>query len=524
MRKTLYLLLILTGALSLLVLLGCREDRADQTIVIPPEDNAVRTVSDLAFELTYPQSDDQGHYVAITQPGEVIVEGIVSGPQRPRVIEVNGVPVRPYPVEYIQPYGARSDYPVYRFRAPIVMQPDQEIIVVAREPYDSVRYVYAPNTAATIDRWAVLSDRDPVYVSRLGRAYYANAAYSDAATHLERAAQRDDSPWALYDLGMTYLALDRADDAVITFDRVESRYAAMPDLYYGRGLTYSTMNRMDDAIVNYVRASDLAPDWAEPLVALGLSYYARDLLGDAVGPYDRAIAVLPEWAAPYYGLALVRLDQNRYDDGLVLLREAEQRGPWRARHHEELARKLAAKGNYNAARRQLEIARKLGGSRVGWWTEIERKAPNYRNFDGWPWRVIVTDDGYRIPEDSPWYEGSRKARRHVWETQDTRPRAVGGGDDRDRGGPPTDHGRSDNRGQGGNRGQGVGGGQSDNRGQGGNRGQGNDGARGNGGGQGNSNPGQSGNRGQGGGGNQGGNRGQGGDRGQGGNQGRGGGR
>lgn len=405
-------LCMLSAAVLLLSLLVAGCERQETQVVVPQDEdaNAVGTASDFVVELTYPQSDDEGHYVAVGQPGEVVVEGIVSGPEVPSTISVNGATVQPYEVEYIQPYGTQADYPVYRFRAPLVVQPSDDIVIVAGDPYGGTEYVFVPDSDATVQRWAALSENDPAVVDRLGRAYYAGGAYDQAATHLAQAGEREDSPWALYDLAMTYLALDRADDAIGTFNRIEPVYADMPDLYYGRGLTYSEAGQFDNAIADLVRASDLAPDWAEPLVALGLSYYAQEELGDAAESYEQAIEIWPTWAAPYYGLAEVRLDQGREDEAFPLIHEAQQRGPWRAAHHEALARKLWERGNYVAARRQLEIAERLGDDREPWWAEVERETPDYKPYDRWPWEPKVSGDGYRVADGHPWYDQDRPRR------------------------------------------------------------------------------------------------------------------
>ncbi|MGM0491556.1 MAG: tetratricopeptide repeat protein [Armatimonadota bacterium] len=410
MRKPAAMLVFMGFVCVALLVTGCETEETEVAVPEPQDDEAVRTASDLAVELTYPQSDDEQHYVARTEPGEVTVTGVVSGPQPPEIIEVNGATVRPYEVEHITPYGQPTDYPVYRFRAPVVMQPEDEIVVVARDPYDGVEYAFVPDTDATTNRWDTLADNDPVLADRLGSSYYASQAYDEAVTHLSRAAERENAPWALYDLGMTYLAMERPDDAIDAFNRAEPVYATMPDLYYGRGLTYSTTDRLDDAIADFVQSSDLAPDWAEPLVALGMTHHARDMLADAADDYGRAIDVWPEWAAPYYGLAQVRLEQDRVDDALPLIHEAEQRGPWREEHHEALARMLYEKGNYVAARRQLEIAEKLGNHREEWWDDVYRETPEYQEYDGWPWRPRIEDDGYRVPRDHPWYHEDRPRR------------------------------------------------------------------------------------------------------------------
>jgi len=444
---------------AVLILSGCRSSRDTGTVVSDPTAGAVLSAADLYVELTGPQSDDQGHYVALGEPGSVVVEGLVSGPEPPKHIYVNGAESTFYVVEQIEPWGAPAGYPVYRFRAPAVLTPTDDITVVMGDPYPDVEYVYVADAPATVARWdGLAAGNDPLAVYRLGSAYYDQANYAQAATQLERAVSgREGWAWTLSDLGMAYLALDRADDAISTFDRVTPLYAGMPDLYYERGLAYSTTGSYANAIKDLVQASDLVPNWAEPLLALGLTYYAQKELTQAVKPYERAIAAWPAWAPPYYALAGVRIDQDDQPDALRLINLGVDIGPWRAQHHLELARKLAAKGNDVAAWRQVQIARKLGGDvPASFVDDLRKRQSEPPDADRWPWLAKVEDDT-RIPPGHQWAGPGRSG----GQGQGGGPpgQAAGGppgqqGGGQGQGGGPPEHSSAGGQSQGGGQGQG----------------------------------------------------------------------
>ena len=351
------------AALAVLALMGgCRSGKqtARNVPAEPP-----RAAEEAFVELTFPQSDPEGHCVALSEGSACVIEGTVASREPVRRVSVNGVDVAPYQIEHFSPYDAPEGLGVYRFRAPVIWQPGTRPVVVVSDPPLAREYVYIPDTKATTLYWRQAADATPSDARvqyRLGSALLAQNAYDDAAGHLTTALQGNESaPWTLYQLGMAYLAAGRADDGLKRLDNAVTVYPTFPDAHYARGVAYYDLHRYDQAVTDLTRASGLVPDWAEPLVALGGAYYAQGRLQDADRVYVRASEVWPTWSAPPYALAMVRLDEGRMKEANALLDRAEKLGPWRARHHRELAEKLFAKGNYVAAWRQVQIARKLRG-------------------------------------------------------------------------------------------------------------------------------------------------------------------
>ena len=403
--------ILTVGALAIFLVVGCQR-MEPEVAEVPPVEEEVTDWDELDFavELTYPQSDDQGNYVAVDEPGEVIVEGIASGPEAPGAIDVNGTTVQPYQVENISPYGMDTGHPTYRFRAPVIIQPDAEIVVTVWDPYEGLTYHFSPDTDATLDRWSALAEDDPALEASLARAHYARGEYDEGITYSQNVAEREESGWVLYDLGRSHLALGRTDEAIEFFDRAEVMDANMPDLYLARGQAYHEMGDHDQAIADFEQASELASQWAEPLLALAMTHYEQNRLDMAANHAQQAMDTWPAWPAPYYALAMALLQQDRTEEAVGLIIEAEQRGPWQAERHVELAQMLHERDDPVAARRQLEIAEELGASRAGWWAQVEQATPGYEPVDTWPWLSQAQDDGYRVAMEHPWYRENRPVR------------------------------------------------------------------------------------------------------------------
>lgn len=320
--------------------------------------------NDALVELTYPQSDPDGHYAALGEPGAYAIEGTVASQDPVRRVSVNGVEVAPYRIENYPSYNTPVNVDVYRFRAPATWQPDTRWVVRVTDPPLAREYIYSPDTNATVSYWRQAAKATPADAGlqyRLGNALFgqnSNDAISALATALLGNKQ---APWTLYQLGKAYLAAGQPTEGLNRLNSAITSYPTFADAYYDRGVAYYDLQRYDQAAADLTRASKLAPDWAEPLVALGRIYYAQDKLQNAADVYARAGTVWPTWSVPDYALAMVQLDQGRMKDATAHLDRAEKLGPWRAIHHEQLAEKLFAKGNNVAAWRQVQIAQKLGG-------------------------------------------------------------------------------------------------------------------------------------------------------------------
>lgn len=363
----------------------------DLPIIPPPASVAPVESPELPIELTYPQSDDNGHYVGFSKAGTETVNGLVACSDKPTKVLVNGVAGTVYAIQDVKPYGDSFGYPVYRFHAPIVVQPSDQVVVTVVSPAGSWDMVFVPDATAVVARWKSLlaaSPGDAWLECRLGSAYYAEGNYTDAIKHLRRASTLDEkAPWIKYQLGMALLAANKAQDAVTTFKQVTVIYPTFPDVYCGLGLAYYTLGDWGEARIFFGRARALCPFWPGPILGLGLVYYVDGDFSLAAGCFTNCYGLWPEWPVPYYALAYVRIGERRWDDASRFLDRGYALGPWRAARHDQLARLMYRGGHYNQAWRQVEISRELGGRPShGFLRDLSARAADPGRFRSWPWR------------------------------------------------------------------------------------------------------------------------------------------
>lgn len=382
-------------ALSCAVVVGC--DQRGQGGITAADIRAagedapdVVSAAELPIELTYPQSDDQGNYAAPAEPRAMVVAGLVASADLVDEIEVNGASVQAYRVEGYVPFGADGEESVYRFHAPVVVGPEDTIVVSVRAGLKEMAGSFVPDRDRVVSRLVALrkaTPDDPWTAVRLGTAQYAIGSYEESVGSLEQAlASGQELPWAHYRLGMAYLSQGKPAEALASLDEAVRIAPELPDPYHARGLVHYSAGRYADAIVQLLDAADSAPSWAEPLVGLGLSHYAQQELDEAAESFEEASELWPSWAPPHYGLGLVYLDQDRVEDAMASVDRGLALGPWPGGHHVKLAEKLLAKGDAAAADRHLAIAEALGdGVPAELLEQARAEVSEPWTMGDWPW-------------------------------------------------------------------------------------------------------------------------------------------
>jgi predicted Zn-dependent protease len=89
---------------------------------------------------------------------------------------------------------------------------------------------------------------DPHILTDLGRIYYSDGRYKNAADTLEGALSiSPDNPEGLYYLGRTQMELNQLQQAVETFGKLIDKYDGHKEAYYSLGETHGRLNNMPDA-------------------------------------------------------------------------------------------------------------------------------------------------------------------------------------------------------------------------------------------------------------------------------------
>jgi hypothetical protein len=288
------------AALLLVMLAGCRTNTDDVTKAAVS--TVVAKVAPAAapyVELLYPQSDDQGHYVAPSQAGEVTLSGIVAALRPPTGVVVNGVTVQPYPVQDVAPFGTPAGYATYGFSLPTTITPTTLLSIALQELGATTPAVaFAPDTSAAYARLLTLAGAAPQV------------------------------PLAQYRLANALLARQRYNEALAAYRRSVALQPRFAWGYDGLGQTYVLMQRPADAVAHLKKAKKLRPKWADPR----------------------------------YRLAELYTRQGRYDTAIVEYREALRYAPAHPGLHRGYAVALYNRGNYREAWNQVHLARQ-GGAR-----------------------------------------------------------------------------------------------------------------------------------------------------------------
>jgi tetratricopeptide (TPR) repeat protein len=139
----------------------------------------------------------------------------------------------------------------------------------------------------------------------------------------ERWIQAEPRSPALHDdVGVLYLRLNRADDAVRHF-RISVEL--QPDLaaaHFNLGTALTVAERLDEATTEYQRALELKPDYARAHNNLGGILLHSGRLEDAIGHFEKAIRIDPENAEAHRNLGAARQLQGRMADAITQYKRA----------------------------------------------------------------------------------------------------------------------------------------------------------------------------------------------------------
>ncbi len=160
-------------------------------------------------------------------------------------------------------------------------------------------------------------------LNNIGIVQYENGRYSDAVLNYDAAIICDFEFWdaylnranAYYELNELYRALD--DLEYLQKKTPDSAY-----VYFGLGLVKTKMRKYDEAIGDFDLALLLDSANAEILVNRGTVYYYKEQFDLAQADLNLAMTINPKEANAYNALALLRADQEDYQQALKLVEQA----------------------------------------------------------------------------------------------------------------------------------------------------------------------------------------------------------
>jgi predicted O-linked N-acetylglucosamine transferase (SPINDLY family) len=110
---------------------------------------------------------------------------------------------------------------------------------------------------------------------------------------------------ALMNFGTALRASNRAEKAVLIFDRALAVQPDLAEAHYNRGVALGDLQRYETAVESYDRALTLQPEMAAAMVNRAAALAAMQRNDEAIQGYDRALAMLPGNALALMGRGLV---------------------------------------------------------------------------------------------------------------------------------------------------------------------------------------------------------------------------
>lgn len=182
------------------------------------------------------------------------------------------------------------------------------------------KYKHCHGTLGTSGSVASSSVQDRAAVTegvvRQGLAAHQRGDLASAETAYQQVLHWNaDHPIALHYLGVIHYQRKQAREALPLLERAASIAPTEPEFHNNLGLAFAAVDRNDDAVVSYRRALGLKPDHAVAWNNLGLALVAMNRLDEAIDAYRRSLALAPQFGEAHWNLALALLARGDYSEG-----------------------------------------------------------------------------------------------------------------------------------------------------------------------------------------------------------------
>jgi tetratricopeptide (TPR) repeat protein len=168
-----------------------------------------------------------------------------------------------------------------------------------------------------------------------GSAYYQTGKYDDAKDDLTNAIRVNQSDWTdFFKLGVCYLKLNRADEAVQALDKVLSMKPGenqttnlLGEAYLRKGNTALAGKQYSVAVQTLLRAKDYLPKNGYVYYNLAESYLFLKKYPEAEKAYNQAADLMPRSPEVYWRMGFVYEKQKKWDLALNAYKRAGELSP-----------------------------------------------------------------------------------------------------------------------------------------------------------------------------------------------------
>lgn len=200
----------------------------------------------------------------------------------------------------------------------------------------------------------------------LGLIYLQLGRAQDAVHALERAvAQNPKQPDPYNVLGSAFEALGEPGSAIAAYEKAIARNRRFTDAHYNLANVLRQTGRTRDAIEHYRQAVRTEPDFTDAQYNLGLAFSELEQYDAAIRQYEAVLAIVPGQADAHVGLAKSLAMLHRYAEAETHARAALEIDPNAMEAHNNLARALQSQGRVDAAADAMRQAIALAPDQPG---------------------------------------------------------------------------------------------------------------------------------------------------------------
>lgn len=156
--------------------------------------------------------------------------------------------------------------------------------------------------------------------------------------------------------GVALLSLDRAEEAVIPFQRALALDPALAEAHGHLGMALRKLGRVQEAIACYLRALGMDPDHAESHNNLGNALNQVGRVDEAIAHFERALALRPGFAQACNNLGTALRKKGRLEAAVANYRRAVELRPGYPEAFNNLGNALQDLGRREEARACLDRA------------------------------------------------------------------------------------------------------------------------------------------------------------------------
>jgi len=220
---------------------------------------------------------------------------------------------------------------------------------------DKIDYLFASTTANS------QASLDALAGTLLGQGidFFQADKYDQAINAFKRSAALSpfsDNAAKAYDyIGKAYLAQEKIDEAIKTYQEASRIYTQRDEFHMALGDIYLKEQMPEEALAEFEAAVKLNPDDAESRYSLGQSYLAAGELDEAREQFSAIVRLTSTSATGYYGLGQVARAEGDLEDAVSQLTRAISVNKDFELAYVELGYVYADRGDFQNAEDQLSI-------------------------------------------------------------------------------------------------------------------------------------------------------------------------